>query len=252
MWYRSINARLAVIGISAILVIGLTVSASAEQARRTRITENDAPIPRDRFFLTYNYYANVALEGGFSTGETSGGINNQRDTIGFEKTFFGADVGLGVRVPIQPLLAAESSLLFGVKFRTYFGDENDPNQVLIHYGRDWMVMPYVGMPMAFVPPGQPPGQTVFVITPFAGPIFEHGTLAIFNNQGQASVTRHGVGVGINFDVMLPASGGYQPFLGFGGQFSAMQAVDEVIDGFNVRLEDKVEARAVVRGGLIFR
>jgi len=249
MWCRSVNARLSAIGISTFLVIGLTASAFAEQARRLRIAENDAPRPTDRIFLAYNYYANAALEGGFSTGETSGGINNQLNTIGFEKTFFGADISFGVRIPFQ---GTEPPLALGVKFRTYFGDEGDPNQALTHYSRDWMVMPYVGMPIVFIPPGQPQGGNAFVITPFVGPIFEHGELSIFNNQGHAPVTRHGLGVGLNFDVVLPAANGFQPFIGFGGQLSAMQKVNKNIDGFDVRLEDKVEARAVARGGVSFR
>lgn len=245
----SARRRLAAIGVSASIVLSLGGVAFAEQATRLRIAENDTPRPADRVFLSYNYYANVAIEGGFSTGETSGGINNQRNTIGFEKTFFGADVSFGVRIPFQ---GTEPSVALGVKFRTYVGDEGDPNQALTHYGRDWMVMPYVGIPIVFMPPGQPQGGNVFVITPFVGPIFEHGELAIFNNQGHASVTRHGVGVGLNFDVVLPATNGFRPFIGFGGQLSAMQAVNKNIDGFDVRLEDKVEARAVVRGGVSFR
>jgi hypothetical protein len=254
MGYRSIDARriLSAIGISTILVIGLTASAVAEQARRARIAEDNAPRPADRVFFSYNYYANVAIEGGVSSGETSGGINNQRDPIGFEKTFLGGDVSFGMRVPFQLLDGGEQSLAFGVKFRSYFGNEGDPNQALTHYSRDWMFMPYVAMPIAFMKPGQPPGGKQFVISPFVGPIFEHGDLSIFNNQGRASVTRHGVGVGINFDVLFPTTGGVNPFIGFGGQISAMQAVNERIDGFDVRLEDTVEARAVVRGGFTFR
>jgi hypothetical protein len=100
--------------------------------------------------------------------------------------------------------------------------------------------------------GAPPGGTQFVITPFVGPIFEFGDLSIFNNQGRASVTRNGVGFGANFDVMLPTTGNVQPYIGIGGQLSAMQSVHERIDGFDVRLDDRVEARGVVRGGLLIR
>ena len=254
MWYRNVIVRrvLSAVGISTILVIGLTASALAEQARRVRIAEDNAPRPVDRVFFTYNYYANVAIEGGVSTGQTSGGINNQRDPIGFEKTFFGGDVSVGMRVPFQLLDGGEQSIAFGVKFRSYSGDEGNPNQALIHYSRDSMFMPYVALPIAFMKPGQPPGGKQFVFSPFIGPIFENGDLSIFNNQGRASVTRHGVGFGINFDVTFPWTGAIRPFIGFGGQLSAMQAVNERIDGFDVRLDDKVEARAVVRGGFTFR
>jgi hypothetical protein len=108
------------------------------------------------------------------------------------------------------------------------------------------------MPLVFVMPGQSAGGQQFVISPFVGPIFEHGDLSIFDNQGRASVTRNGLGVGLNFDIVLPSTGGFRPFIGFGGQLSAMQAVDKRIDGFEVRLDDTVEARAVVRGGFTFR
>jgi hypothetical protein len=252
MGYRNISARLPVIGVLAILLIGMSGQAFAEQARRLRVAEDNAPRPADRVFFSYNYYANVAIEGGVSSGETSGGINNQRDPIGFEKSFLGGDVSFGMRVPFQVLQGAEPSLAFGVKFRSYFGEHGDPNQALMHYSREWMVMPYVAMPFAFGVPGQPPGGTQFVISPFVGPIFEHGDLSIFDNQGRASVTRNGLGVGFNFDVVFPWREGIRTFIGFGGQLSAMPAVDKRIDGFDVRLDDTVEARAVVRGGFTFR
>jgi hypothetical protein len=240
---------LAAVGISTILIIGVNASAVAEQAKRFRIAESDGPRPVDRVFFTYNYYANVAVEGGFSSGQTHGSINNQREVLGFEKTFFGGDVSFGMRVPFQWVSGAEQAVSFGVKFRSYFGDEGDPAQAFIHYSRDWMVMPYVAMPTAL---GATAGGTQFVITPFVGPIFEQGDLAIFNNQGRASVTRNGVGFGVNFDVLLPSTGAVQPYVGFGGQVSAMQSVKEVIDGFDVRLEDRVEARGVIRGGFFIR
>jgi hypothetical protein len=252
MGYRGINSRLPVIGVLAILLIGVSGHAFAEQARRLRIAEDNTPRPVDRIFFSYDYYASIAIEGGVSSGETSGGINLQRDPIGFEKTFLGGDVSFGMRVPFQVLEGAEPSVAFGVKFRSYFGGHGDPNQALMHYSRDWMIMPYVAMPLVFVMPGQSAGVQQFVISPFVGPIFEHGDLSIFDNQGRASVTRHGVGVGLNFDFVFPTTGALRPFIGFGGQLSAMQAVDKRIDGFDVRLEDTVEARAVVRGGFIFR
>jgi hypothetical protein len=252
MGYRNISARLPVIGAVAILLIGVSSQAFAEQARRLRVAEDNAPRPTDRVFFSYNYYTNLTIEGGVSSGETSGGINNQRDPIGFEKTFLGGDVSFGMRVPFQVLQGAEPSVAFGVKFRSYFGEHGDPNQALTHYSRDWMVMPYVAMPFAFGVPGQPPGGQQFVITPFVGPIFEHGDLSIFDNQGRASVTRNGLGVGFNFDVVFPWREGIRTFIGFGGQLSAMPAVDKRIDGFDVRLDDTVEARAVVRGGFTFR
>ncbi len=252
MGYRNISARLPVIGALAILFIGVSGQAFAEQASRLRVAENNAPRPADRIFLSYNYYANLTIEGGVSSGETSGGINDQRDPIGFEKTFLGGDVSFGMRVPFQVLTGAEPSVAFGVKVRSYFGGHGDPNQALTHYSRDWMIMPYVAMPFVFGMPGQPPGGQQFVISPFVGPIFENGDLSIFDNQGRASVTRNGVGVGLNFDIVLPSNGSFRPFIGFGGQLSAMQAVKKVIDGFEVRLDDTVEARAVVRGGFTFR
>jgi hypothetical protein len=252
MGYRNISARLPVIGVLAILFIGVSGQAFAEQSTRVRRAEDNGPRPADRVFFSYNYYANITIEGGVSSGETSGGINNQRDPIGFEKTFLGGDVSFGVRVPFQVLTGAEPSVAFGVKLRSYFGEHGDPNQALTHYSRDWMIMPYVAMPFVFGVLGQPPGGQQFVITPFVGPIFENGDLSIFDNQGRASVTRNGVGVGLNFDVVFPWREGIRTFIGFGGQISAMQAVDKRIDGFEVRLDDTVEARAVVRGGFTFR
>lgn len=250
----SISARrsLATIAVSASIVVSLGSVAFAEQATRLRIAENSTPRPVDRVFFTYNYFTQITIEGGVSSGETTGGIGNSRDPVKFERTFFGGDVAVGMRAPFQsPLTGIEAAVSLGVKFRSYFGDEGDPNQVLVHYSRDWMVMPYIAMPLAFPKPGQPPGGKQFVLTPFIGPIFEQGKLSIFNNQGQASVTRHGLGVGLNFDVVFPSASGFRPFVGAGGQLSFMQSVKEDIDGFDTHLDRDVQARAVVRGGVIF-
>lgn len=225
--------------------------AFAEQATRLRIAENSTPRPVDRVFFSYNYFTQITIEGGVSTGETTGGIGNLRDPVKFERTFFGGDVSIGMRAPFQsPLVGAEAAIITGFKFRFYFGDQKD-DQALVNYSRDHMFMPYIGIPLAFPKPGQPPGGKQFVLTPFIGPIFEQGELSIFNNQGKASVTRHGLGVGLNFDVVFPSTSGFRPFIGAGGQLSFMQSVKEDIDGFDTHLDRDVQARAVVRGGVIF-
>ena len=93
-----------------------------------------------------------------------------------------------------------------------------------------------------------------MITPFVGPIFEQGNLAIFNNQGRASVTRNGVGFGVNFDpCCCRSTGAVQPYAGFGGQVSAMQSVKEILSTASTSgLRIRVEARGVVRAGFFIR
>lgn len=57
-----------------------------------KIAENNSPIPRDRVYVNYSYFDNVPL--------SSGGVNINRITPGFEKTFLNGWASLDVRVPM--------------------------------------------------------------------------------------------------------------------------------------------------------
>jgi len=63
---------------------------------RMKIGENTSPLPRDRIFLNYSYFDNVPL--------TRGGVNVNRFSPGFEKTFFQGMASVDIRFPFASTL----------------------------------------------------------------------------------------------------------------------------------------------------
>lgn len=61
-----------------------------------KIAENTSPMPRDRLFFNYSYFTNVPL--------SPNGINMNRFTPGFEKTFLDGTSSLEVRLPFATTL----------------------------------------------------------------------------------------------------------------------------------------------------
>jgi hypothetical protein len=86
----------------------IRVLAPITSAASFKIAENESPLPQDRVFFAYNFYDNLqhSVTGFLSQTPT---MNLHRETIGFEKTFFGGDASFGMRVPFQEI-ASESGL----------------------------------------------------------------------------------------------------------------------------------------------
>lgn len=63
---------------------------------RAKISENTSPMPRDRVFFNYNYFNNVPL--------AANGVNVNRFTPGFEKTFFDGMTSFEMRFPFATTL----------------------------------------------------------------------------------------------------------------------------------------------------
>lgn len=70
---------------------------------RQKTAENTSPIPRDRIFLNYNYFNNTPL--------FPGGVDVNRFSPGFEKTFFDGNASLEMRFPFATTL--DSDIVFG-------------------------------------------------------------------------------------------------------------------------------------------
>ena len=80
-----------------------TPGASGAVVGRTKIAENGSMVPRDRVFFDYSYFDNVPL--------ASSGVNVNRFTPGFEKTFLDGDASIEVRVPMATTLSSDVDLL---------------------------------------------------------------------------------------------------------------------------------------------
>ena len=68
---------------------------------RVKIAENTSPMPRDRVFFNYSYFQNVPL--------TASGININRFTPGFEKTFNEGTSSFELRLPFATTLSSNVS-----------------------------------------------------------------------------------------------------------------------------------------------
>jgi hypothetical protein len=82
---------------------------------RTKISEDNNPLPRDRVIFDYDYFNSVPL--------TLGGVGVQRFSPGFEKTFFDRLTSVEVRFPFATTLDSDlNSGNLGSERATEFGD----------------------------------------------------------------------------------------------------------------------------------
>jgi hypothetical protein len=79
---------------------------------RTKIAENTSPIPRDRLLFNYSYFDGVPL--------LNGGVNVNRFTPGFEKTFFNGWMSLEMKIPMATTL--DSTIVEGGMTNTSHGE----------------------------------------------------------------------------------------------------------------------------------
>jgi hypothetical protein len=123
-----------------------------------KIADNEGPRPEDRIFFTFNYFThvfhNVPAPGSVLTGVTqivgepptpiitplpqALGLARTpdsrvgREMVGFEKTFFGGDASIGMRIPFIQIHNEEAAAfddVGDVSFVTKFALLNDPNRV---------------------------------------------------------------------------------------------------------------------------
>ena len=79
---------------------------------RTKIAENTSPIPRDRFFFNYSFFDEVPL--------LPGGVNVNRFTPGFEKTFLDGWMSFEMKFPMATTL--DSTVVEGGVTSTSHGE----------------------------------------------------------------------------------------------------------------------------------
>lgn len=78
------------------LVFAIPTPSPGSVVGREKIADNTSPIPRDRVFFNYSYFDNVPL--------APGGVNVNRFTPGFEKTFFDGLYSFEARFPFASTL----------------------------------------------------------------------------------------------------------------------------------------------------
>ncbi|MCA9071498.1 MAG: hypothetical protein KDA84_21370 [Planctomycetaceae bacterium] len=84
---------------SPIVVTIPSPSAGGFVVGRQKISENTSPMPRDRIFTNYSYFDNASL--------TARGVNVNRITPGFEKTFWDGNASFEARFPFATTLSPD-------------------------------------------------------------------------------------------------------------------------------------------------
>jgi hypothetical protein len=170
--------------------------------------------------------------------------------------------------PSRPPAPFFGAPVFGVQFHT-FTSRDGVVFVTIHpapsaptelsFTPDFSVTPYVGLPLVF-PDGFGSQQPV-VVTPWIGINLQNGQLQIRTDQLGVvdtlaeDVTRTGLAVGINADVVFQAPGGGVPIIIGGGVFANFFS-DESFTGrsrlfqYTTRVDSSVEFGAKVRLGVV--
>lgn len=103
---------------------------------RTKISEDNNPLPRDRFIFNYDYFNNVPL--------TANGWNVSRFSPGFEKTFFNRMTSVEVRFPFASTL--DSAITQGLETSNVeFGDIHMTFKALLLAGQTCNVAAGMGL-----------------------------------------------------------------------------------------------------------
>jgi hypothetical protein len=75
-------------------------SINAGQSAPIKLAESDSPMPMNRVYYLYNFYGAVQVN---AVDPTAPSMNVNRHVIGFEKTLFGGDASVGLRLPFFSL-----------------------------------------------------------------------------------------------------------------------------------------------------
>jgi hypothetical protein len=74
--------------------------------RTIKVSENQSPLPQDRFYYTFNYFDNVNGSVNARLQSPAGDFQIFREIFGFEKTFNDGQGSIGLRVPLNTVSAA--------------------------------------------------------------------------------------------------------------------------------------------------
>ena len=68
-----------------------------------KISDNQSPAPQDRIFYSFNYFDNINKSINQRLGNPVSNVQVFHNLFGFEKTFFGGQASLGLRVPLNDI-----------------------------------------------------------------------------------------------------------------------------------------------------
>ena len=99
---------------------------------RTKVSDGNNPLPRDRLIIDYDYFSAVKIG--------AGGLPVNRYSLGFEKTFFGGYASIELRVPFASTLATDIDANGVSNNRgTQLGDAHLTLKALLYQGDTWNI-----------------------------------------------------------------------------------------------------------------
>lgn len=78
-------------------------------ARGFKIADNQSPMPQDRVFYTFDYFNNLNGAVNQRLGSSISSMQAYRELLGIEKTFWGGNASLGLRMPIDTLWTSSNN-----------------------------------------------------------------------------------------------------------------------------------------------
>ncbi len=180
--------------------------------RRQKISENNSPIPTDRFLFNYNHFENALLD------IDNNSRNLDRFTFGVEKTFRDGLWSVDLRAPFAVGYNATQSLMEGASLSdTEFGDVSLAVKrlliqrerlkvaaglgVIFPTGKDWKIVDGLGTQVLVE-------NEAVHFQPFVGALFEPNDRLFFLAFSQVDFDGHGNTVhqrigGTSFDQLVP-------------------------------------------------
>ncbi len=131
-----------------------------------KIAENESPRPQDRVFFTYNYFNDVRLGPEPTTSDIH--IDVHREVIGFEKTFLGGDVSVGLRLPFSTV----NQTFFGDSTsETNFGDLSVITKYAFYNNRETGNLISAGLSLTLPTETGDPESRPVIFQPFIGGVY---------------------------------------------------------------------------------
>jgi hypothetical protein len=182
------------------LVLSLPNPTSGGVVGRTKISDDNNPLPRDRVFFSFDYFQEVPL--------TAGGVDVRRFSPGFEKTFLDRRASVEVRFPFALTLSSDINAegLTNTN-RPEFGNVNVTFKGLLYRGQVLNVASGLGVafPTAddtrvFLADGTEVlriRNEAYVLTPYAAFLLTPCRNLFFQSWGQVSFDVNGNPVATN-------------------------------------------------------
>jgi hypothetical protein len=180
-------------------VIDLPSPAGGGVVERTKVSEDNNPLPRDRVFFDYDYFNRVPF--------TGGDFNVHGFVLGFEKTFFNRSTSIELRIPFASTLDPNQVFDIGNGRDTELGDVHVTLKALLWTTPSFHVAGGLGIGIptgpdtrASLPDGTPLARIkneAVILTPYIAYLVTPDDRWFFQNWFQVGFDANGNSVELN-------------------------------------------------------